>query len=86
MKYDDEVSPLSNRALDILMPVTTVEAIGIGYLSGFIRRLDKAIDNATDGELRDWAWNAMQSFPSVPTEAEVAQQFPPFYLPMPEWA
>lgn len=84
MKHNDEVSPMSDRTADILMPIP-VESIGIGYLSGFIRRLDKAIDNATDGELRDWAWNAMQTFPSVPTEAEVAQQFPPFYLPMPEW-
>ena len=85
MKHDI-VPALSTTALDVLMPVTDGAEIDTGYLAGFMRRLSTALDNAQAGALDQWAWNAIHNFPSVPTKEEVAQQFPPFTMPMPEWA
>ena len=79
------VAPMSDTTADILMPRPDQVNIDAGYLAGFIRRLATAIDTATAGALDDWAWNAIHNFPSVPSEDEVAQQFPPFTMPMPEW-
>ena len=82
----DIVPRLSLRAIEALMPITDGAEIDTGYLAGFMRRLATALDSATVGQLDQWAWNAIHNFPSVPTKEEVAQQFPPFTMPMPEWA
>ena len=86
MKHDI-VPTLSNAALDVLLPLPKLDdEIDTGYLTGFLRRLTTALDNAQAGALDQWAWNAIHNYPSVPSEAEVAEQFPPFTMPMPEWA
>ena len=82
-----EIHTMSSTTVDILMPVADVAEIDTGYLSGFIRRLTKVIGSMPDDtNLADWAWKSMKDFPSVPTKEEVAQLFPPFHLPLPEWA
>ena len=80
------VTPMSDKTVDILMPKPQEEQeIDTGYLAGFIRRLSDALDNASAGELEEWAWKSIHKFPSVPSEDDVAELFPPFTMPMPEW-
>ena len=79
------VAPMSDSAYDILIPPRQEPEIDTGYLAGFIRRLATALDGAAAGALDDWAWNAIHNYPSTPTKEEVAEQFPTFTLPMPEW-
>lgn len=80
---------LSDKAADIILggvlkTGAEIDAVDTGYLEGFLRRLSHALDDAA-GQLQEWAWKSIHTFPAIPTEAEVAQQFPPFTLPMPKW-
>lgn len=77
------VPTLSTKALDVLMPIEDASAIDTGYLVGFLRQLSVALDGA--GELEEWAWQSIHRYPSAPTKDEVAELFPTFTLPMPEW-
>ncbi len=77
------VATLSDSALDVLMPLPQMDA---GHLAGFIRALIHAIDGAALGELKNWAWTSLQTFPSIPTKEAVAAQFCDLYdLPAFPW-
>ena len=84
MKHN-EIHTMSEATADILMPRADGE-IYTATLGAMIRHISETVDDAGDGDsLREWAWRSLKTFPSIPTKEEVAQQFPPFHLPMPEW-
>lgn len=87
MKAD--VATLTPSALGVLMPLPDQE-IDAGYLAGFTRRMDNALDADTEGNLANWAWAAWNTFwrtyPRVPSEEKVAELFPElFSVPPSPW-